>query len=357
MDKYFIDSHKLYWHLDRVIEWREKGSVIPIYIEVSPVAYCNHQCLFCAIDFAQEKAVQLDSAVFCKKIKEMGKLGVKSIMFAGEGEPLLHKDLPVMVKAAKDAGIDVSLTTNGATGTYEIWNEILPCLTWARFSVDAGTSKIYAKVHNVTENIFNKTINCIKEAVNVKKKYNLNTQIGIQFVVIEENYKDLEKAICLFREMGVDYLSIKPYSLHPGMINKKEVVYNKEIIQYIQKIVDAYKEKPEMDVIFRKDALESYANQKITFSHCNALPFWGYISSKGDFYTCSVFIGDERFKAGNIYKESMESIFSGKKRMNSIEFGKNELSINGECRTNCRMARINEFLEFLENKPMHINFI
>jgi len=358
MDKYLIDGHKLFWHLDRVAIWQKKRIIPPVYVEVSPVSFCNHRCVFCGIDFARDTGLQLDTKVMCERLVEMGKIGVRSIMFAGEGEALFHKDLQTLIKTAKDAGIDVSITTNGSRGDYDFWKEILPSLTWVRFSVDAGTAGVYAKVHNVPEKSFGKTIKRIEDAVKIKKDHTLGVTIGVQFLIIEENLNNIEDALRLFNDLGVDYLSLKPYSLHPQMMNKKDVVYTKETMYYVQEILNKYKkDKTKMNIIFRKDAMERYMNREKNIKHCRALPFWGYISSKGDFYTCSVFIGDERFKAGNIYNEDMQNIIFGDARKNSIKYGAEILSIGEECRLNCRMARVNEFLEFLENKPEHVNFI
>ncbi len=357
MDKYLIDGHKLYWHLDRVKQWQEKRVIPAIYIEVSPVAFCNHKCIFCGIDFAMQKKVQLGTEIFCKRLEEMGKLGVRSVMFAGEGEPLLHKELAKLVRTAKNAGIDVSITTNGTMENHDVWKEILPHLSWIRFSVDAGTALIYAKVHNVPVSWFDKTIGSIKETVRIKKDYNLDVTIGIQFLIIEENLNDIENALRLFSGLEVDYVSLKPYSLHPQMVNKKDVIYTQETMEYVQNIVNKYRGRTKTEINFRKDTLEKYMKKKKNFRHCRALPFWGYISSKGDFYTCSVFIGDERFKVGNIYAEDMQSIMNGKLRRNSILHGEKKLNIEQECRLNCRMAKVNEFLELLEAKPKHINFI
>lgn len=357
MDEYLIDEHKLHWHLDRVKEWQEKRIIPPIYIEVSPVSYCNHQCIFCGLDFAKQKGIQLDSEIFCKQLKKMGQLGVRSIMYAGEGEPLLHKDLAKFVKTTKENGIDVSITTNGTIENRELWKEILPHLTWIRFSVDAGTSKIYAKVHNVPESLFDITINNIKESIKIKKKYKLGVTIGIQFLVIEENFNDIENALRLFSALGIDYISLKPFSWHSKMINKKDTVYTPEMIQRIEDIVNKYRENTKINIIFRKDAMEKYINKKKKFNHCRALAFWGYISAEGLFYTCEMFIGDDRFKIGNIYNEDMQNILFGNPRVNSLAYGEKELDVESECRLNCRMARVNEFLEFLESKPRHINFI
>lgn len=355
MDKYLIDSHKLLWHLDRVVDWRKKRVISPIYIEVSPISSCNHKCIFCGIDFARDKTSKLDTEIFCKRIKELGNVGIRSIMFAGEGEPLLHKNLPLFVKIARESNIDVSLTTNGSLGTPKLWNETLQFLTWIRFSLDAGTHEVYAKVHKVNKVLFDKTIKSLEDAVKIKKDRNLKVTISTQFLIMDENLDDLENAIKLSCERGVDYLSLKPYSLHPQMLNKKEVIYTKNILDYIQGVVDKYKEK--VNIVFRKDAMKKYMKTGKTINHCHALPFWGYIASNGDFYTCSIFIGDKRFKAGNIYKEDIQHIIFGELRKNSIEYGGKILRLKDECRLNCRMARVNEFLENLKNEPQHVNFI
>ena len=356
MDKYLLDGHKLYWHMDRLSEWQKGGMIPPIYVEISPVSFCNHNCIFCGVDFAKVNHRALDTDVLCKALIEMAQLGIRSVMFAGEGEPILHKDIALFVRKAKQSGIDVSLTTNGSKGKYQVWMDIIPYLSWIRFSVDAGTPEVYAKVHNVKESTFDEVIKSIGEAIRVKKDYKLETTIGVQFLLLEENICDLEAAINLFCSIGVNYIVFKPYSLHPQMINKKYVTYSMELVDRVQRIIDKHKSKTETEIIFRKDSLIAYVNGNKNFDRCWALPFWGYISSDGNFYTCSVFLNDNRFNSGNIYNQSMYDIIFGNKRSDSINYGKNGLSVE-KCRTNCRMARINEFLQFIANKPSHVNFI
>ncbi len=118
-DKFRIDSHKLLFHPKRVNEWQEaygdwekEKFIYPIYVEVSPYGGCNHRCTFCGVDYMGYKSIKIDVGVYAKTIADMGRLGVKSVMFAGEGEPFLHKDLPQMVALSKDSGVDVGITTN-----------------------------------------------------------------------------------------------------------------------------------------------------------------------------------------------------------------------------------------------------
>ncbi len=357
MDNYRIDRHKLYWHLERVVEWQKGQLIAPIYVEISPTSVCNHRCVFCGVDFARNQGPYLDSAVTCTKIAELGQLGVKSIMFAGEGEPLLHKGLPDFVSTAKQSGIDVSVTTNGSVGSDESWDRILPLLTWLRFSIDAASPEVYAHVHGVRADVFDRVINRVKQVVSLRNKLEIATTIGVQFLILDENLDDVEKAVRLFSEIGVDYLSLKPFSIHPQMVKKMDVNYNNAKVAQVDEIVSRYRGQSPMNLLFRKHAVEASQSAEIKYRHCRALPFWGYISSHGDFHTCSVFLNDPRFSVGNIYEQSMEQILFGERRKQSVEFAQKELCLEGECRLNCRMARINEFLEMLANTPDHVNFI
>ena len=104
MDKFLIDGHKYSMHpehaaivkryLTTKIKKDEKVSISnPLYIEVSPVGACNHRCTFCAVDYIGYKSTFMDLDIYMRSIDSMKKKGCKSIMFAGEGEPLLHPDI------------------------------------------------------------------------------------------------------------------------------------------------------------------------------------------------------------------------------------------------------------------------
>jgi len=357
MDSYRLDGHKLYWHLDRVLAWQRGELVPPIYVEISPVAYCNHDCIFCGKEPAKRNNIRLNPEVMRERIKEMGRWGVRSVMFAGEGEPLLHPDLPSLVRETKEAGIDVALTTNGSLHNSSLWKEILPRLSWVKFSIDAGTAPVYSRVHRVPETQFDRTLANVEEAVKLKAQEGLEVAVGAQFLVVRENLDDLENAVGLLSQLGLDYLVFKPYSLHPHMAQERDVLYTREIVDRIQSLVDLHRDRSPTELIFRRDSMDRYREREKRYSHCYSLPFWGYLSSTGDFYTCGIFLGNERFKAGNIYRQAVPDILFGESRRRSIEFAARDLPVARECNLNCRMARVNEFLQHLRDKPGHINFI
>ena len=139
MDRYRIDSHKLLYHVPRVNDWLNGKLVYPIYMEVSPSGACNHRCTFCALDFMTYQKRYLDTVLLIDRLSEMGRLGLKSIMYGGEGEPLMHGQIADIINHTKKSGIDAALTTNAVLLTEAMSEKILGAMEWMKVSIGAAT--------------------------------------------------------------------------------------------------------------------------------------------------------------------------------------------------------------------------
>lgn len=346
-----VDNHKLMYHPERVDEFRKTGDCFPIYIEIGLTNACNHKCIFCALDFLENGGSFIDKNILIQNLESMAKNGVKSVMFAGEGEPLLHKDINLFVKKSKEFGMDISITTNGVLFSVDRIKECLPNLSWLRFSIDAGTSKSYAKIHGTSDLDFNLIMKNLKDAVDFKEKNNLNVTIGTQLLLISENSEEAVILAEKLREIGVDNLQIKPYSHHPRSLNDLSVKYGEsdKIKEELMKLnSDKFK------VYFRSATIERIQDG-ICYPECYGLPFFALIDSRGNIIPCNLYYGNKEFTYGNLYKNSFSEIWKSERRRQILQ----KLREKGvkECRVGCRLDPINRYLHRIKNPYPHDNFI
>ena len=355
MDKYKIYSHKLIYHIPRVNDWLSGENIYPIYMEISPAGSCNHRCTYCALDFMEYRKRYLDAEILKNRLAEMGTLGLKSVMFAGEGEPLLHKQIADIIRATRLAGIDMGITTNGVLLKEGLADEILGLVDWIKISINGATPETYAKIHRTKPADFDLVIKNMRYADKLRQDKNYNCVLGMQLLLLPDNQHEAVPLAKLAKEIGMDYLVIKPYSQHP--LSK---THQYEDIKYsdCQSLAEelAQVNSSEFSVIFRMNAMQTWDEASRDYQHCLALPFWSYLDAGGNIWGCSMYMGDENFSYGNIYEKSFKELWEGERRIKSLQWVDKELDTK-QCRVNCRMDKINRYLWELNNPPEHVNFI
>lgn len=365
-DRYAIDSHKLIYHPHRVAQfldvgdaWEKAKSVYPLYVEISPVGACNHRCTFCAVDYIGYKPVRLALDVVERTLAGMGQAGVKSVMFAGEGEPMLHKEIDRMVVAAARAGIDTAMTTNASVLSDAFVENALPVMSWIKASVNAGTAETYARIHQTRERDFQHVLDNLKRLVEARRQHGHACTLGAQTMLLPENAAEIETLARICRdEIGLDYLVVKPYSQHRFSLTR---VY--EGIDY-QGFVDLGERLRALNtdsfsVVFRENTMKKHdEGEESRYQKCNATPFfWAYVMATGALYGCSAYLTDKRFEYGNINESSFKEIWEGERRRENFHYVRHELDIH-ECRLNCRMDEVNRYLDKLVLRNVdHMNFI
>lgn len=353
-DEFRIDSHKLIFHPERVANWLEGKEVGPIYMEVSPTSACNHRCVFCACDFTGHKPDFIQTKSYIESLPGMVKCGLKSIMFAGEGEPFLHKDFCHICNETKKAGIDIGITTNGVLLTPDRVEQIIDNTSWIKVSCNGVTPGAYGKIHGTQEDDFHKVIGNLSDAVRIRKERGSDCTLGLQTLLLPENRGDMINLARICRDIGLDYLVIKPYSQHPQGLADDYKGLTYEQFADLEEELKAF-ETDSFKIIYRAKTMQRLEQGDRGYKKCYSLPFWSYIDSQMNVWGCSMFIGNENFLYGNIGEELFEDIWKGEKRKKSLEWFSNfDVS---KCRTNCRMDKINSYLWELRNPGPHVNFI
>lgn len=364
MDKFKIDSQKITYHPERLAEWLAAADnwdkakkVYPIYIEISPSGACNYRCKFCALDYVGYKPRFLDADVFKKAVDDMAAGGVKSIMYGGEGEPLLHPKMAEITNYTKAAGIDVSFTTNGVFLTDDFLKQTIKNVAWIKVSCSAGTPETHAKIHRTKAEDFEKVMKNLTRAAEIKKEQDAKCAIGVQMVLVPENFNEAVLLAERAKAAGIDYAVFKPYSQHLLSITKEyQSVKYENCLKLGEDLSRLNDEK--FSAIFRAETMAKWDEGVKDYGACYSVPFfWAYIQADGQVCGCSCFLGDERFFYGNINKNSFSEIWEGEQRRKNWELMRGAFDISG-CRQNCRMDKINKYLwDLKDNPPEHVNFI
>ena len=348
----FLDGHKINYHVKEISDMFEGKLQAPIYVELSPTGICNHKCLFCHYNYLGHEG-KFKKGKILEIVRELASMGVKSLVFAGNGEPTLHVDTIDAIVLAKSLGLDVAMSTNGALLKEEHFEILAQNLTWIRFSFNAGSAENYAHVHQTKSDDWYKVIENIKKLKAVKEQLNSDITIGSQFVLIPEN-----KAFALehgkrLKALGVDYFSVKHFYDHSH--NEFEV---KEQIdeEFILSLEQEASKLNDESFTFLVRSTKNLSSQRV-YTKCYGLEFIVFIDEHGDVYSCFSHQYDKKTIMGNIFEKSFQEIWNSVQKKESINYI-NECIEKNNCQPNCRHHQINQYLWEIKNPSIeHINFI
>ncbi len=208
-----LDSHKLSYHYDRVKSWENGERIPPVCVDMALTRACGAMCSFC---YAMVQEPQERSSIKTKEalnlLDDFSEIGVKAVSLISDGESTLSKAYVPFIQHASKIGIDVGNATNGWEWEPEKIEQVLPYLTWVRFTVAAGKPEAYSKIMFKSSEhtpVFDRAMRHIKYAVDLKKKKKLKVTLGIQMVLLPEFKEEIIPFAKLALDLGVDYGVIK----------------------------------------------------------------------------------------------------------------------------------------------------
>jgi MoaA/NifB/PqqE/SkfB family radical SAM enzyme len=142
---------------------------------------CNAKCSFCDIWEKPSPYITIENAT--QNLKDMKRLGVDVIDFTG-GEPLLHRQLPELLKIAKDLGFITTVTTNALLYP-KLAEKLKGLIDMLHFSLDSPI----ASEHDASRGV--KLFDKFLESIEVAK--NLGEKPDILFTVFSHNIHQIEE--------------------------------------------------------------------------------------------------------------------------------------------------------------------
>jgi MoaA/NifB/PqqE/SkfB family radical SAM enzyme len=177
------------------------SSPVEAYFEVAN--RCNSKCATCPLTFSpQEAARQLSLDEFKLLVAELPDL--RRAVLQGIGEPLLNRDLALMIAHLKERGVYTVFNTNAALLTRRRQLELIQSgLDELRVSVDSSTPETYLKVRGIPA--FDRVISNLGEMVRTRAECeSLLPRISIWMTGLRENLHELPEVIDLAGRLGVD---------------------------------------------------------------------------------------------------------------------------------------------------------
>ncbi len=376
-DKWNMDSHKLFWHLDRVEAWQKGERIAPLHIDMGISSGCNMACTFCygviqnrdGYGTNSKKIFHMPTSAVKRTFKDAKEIGVKSIALIGEGENTLHPDFYEILSYGKEIGLDLSLATNGIRIDHKKLDIILSCLKWIRFNISAGTKETFEKIHRVKQ--MDRVLGNAKALTKLKKEKKYKCVIGFQMVVTKENMNDIVPLSKLGKECGVDYFVVKPCSdTYDSRLDSPKG-------EYIEAL-DIFKEAEQYST---KDYTVNVKWKKVLnggwkdYNSCHGTQFILGLSGRGDLFPCGHWFNERKdeFIMGNVIDKSFREIWESDRYWEVQQKVRERVNVNKDCESNCRQHYINRFLfhegkknldklkkdykDHINKKPDHINFI
>ncbi len=191
----------------------------PVFLSVEPAAVCQLRCPECPVGQGANRHISgnpfMPRKVWQRVLAEAAPF-VHTIQFYFQGEPLLHKDLPSMIREAHEAGIYTIVSTNAQALTPELAEEL----------VRAGLNRIIISMDGLTQDSYGAyraggdlqqckaALRWLHEASTKRSLLFRRLIVELQVLCLRTNEREWDTFRREYKKMGADRLVFKTAQLY-----------------------------------------------------------------------------------------------------------------------------------------------
>lgn len=367
MEQLILDGHKLNWHRDRVDAWLRGERIAPITMDCSLTRACTYRCVYCYGQLQGNDVRRMTRDVIFRFLDDAAEIGVKAVSFVSDGESTCSPHLYDALLRGKSNGLDMALGTNGFLLRDERLEEVLPTMTYLRFNISAGEAQRYSEIHGCDPAAFDKVVNTVRLAVELKRKKAFDVTIGLQMVLLPDFADQILPLARLGRQLGVDYLVIKHCSDDEHSTLGVDYERYHDLVELLREAESLSDDRYQVAVKWSK----ILSNGERTYTRCYGPPFIMQLSGSGLVAPCGMLFNRRyrKYHIGNIAETSFKELWQGERYwevMNLIASEK--FNAQTMCGSLCLQHTVNRYLWDLKQgasrvetpsgtEPMHVNFI
>ena len=278
---------------DRVELWKVAPRAVPFALGITPSDICNFRCNYCnqstEAGIADAKILSWENfIILAEQIERMIKEAnekIKIIRVIGNGEPLINKRLPDMVKYISDHNFAdrIEITTNGSLLTHQMSDALIEAgLTRLLISVQGVTKEKYEEICGYQID-YDKYLEQIGYFYNHKKNCRVFVKtVDIALESIEERNLFMKMFSPIADDVGIENVIKACADVDYETITSKNI-----------------------------DGTTRYGTELIRKICCDTLFMYMNVHSNGDVDCCGCKYPP--LYIGNIYDEELLSLWNGKK--------------------------------------------
>lgn len=302
-------------------------ATLPRSIYIEPTSRCNEFCQQCPRTLlSREEDRDLTFDEFRLIVDQFPIL--ERVVLHGLGEPLLNKELPLMIRYLKERGTYVLFNSNGILLNAKRGQALIEAgLDEYRLSMDGASREMYARVRGV--DAFDKIWRNVTAFVAMQKEQNAQKPaMSLWFTAMRENLQELPNLIDLASKAGIRevYLQRLVY-FEAGLAASKQALFRRSTPEELELIQRCELMCQERQITFKaagaSTPIESVVRNfgERPWSGCQRPYTLTYITSSGNVLSCcfapfghrSAREYREERVLGNIFQEPIESIWHGER--------------------------------------------
>ena len=192
----------------------KEGGCYPTNVVIHPTMLCNHRCDFCNYfhnlderDKIEGGKIKINGSIetyhMVKFFEEFDKCGVKALVISGGGDPLLHKDIEVILENALRFKFRKHFYTNLDFDLSDHVIELLSKFDSVNLNINTTDDGLYKLTRGKNSNIS-------RVVDNVSKLKEKSALINAVIVVRDNTLQTLDATIDRMRDCGFSSLTISP---------------------------------------------------------------------------------------------------------------------------------------------------
>ena len=229
----------------------------------------------------------------------------------------------------------------GVCGLNEIRiDKIVKNCTWIRISMDSADAETHKKIHRTPNSDFERRLKLLNMLIEKKKEYGTDIVIGVSYIITNDNYGAIDKAVELYKD--VDSLRFS-FANDMGGIEANNVVQEQSIAK-----VKKYQETDpniSLSVITQSDCVDMNDFDKCHIQHFN----W-VIGADAILYPCCVMAYHPNFAMADLRKVNLNDIVNNKIVHDQM------FNLDPKGCMPCWLRSKNKAIDNIYKEPLHKNF-